>query len=345
MIGTEFLRGQGLGNQLFCYVTARAIARERGCAFGTAGRKNFANNIHSNRGMYFMDVDLGEEIPDEQIQHMKRFDDADDRLYMGTCRHDLTHGCYVSGVSEAIHQVEDDTLLYGNLQAQDYFASSLDQLGNWLKLRPEADIHEYTRDDLCIVNLRGGEYTSEPALYLDRSYFIKAMARMREKVPSMEFMVITEDVEAAKKVLPELPAFHLEMGGDYAAIKNARFLIVSNSSFAVLPALTNTELRYAIAPKYWARHNVSDGYWASEQNIYDVFTYMDRKGELYSACECRIELEGYKQRSAVYGKLGVRPTGVLLAAEKIREKTIYTGFTARKILRKIERETGIIKKR
>ena len=59
MIGTEFLDGQGLGNQLFCYVTARAIAEENGYEFGTAGQECFAVNIHSNRGMYFMDVDLG----------------------------------------------------------------------------------------------------------------------------------------------------------------------------------------------------------------------------------------------------------------------------------------------
>ena len=36
MIGTEFIDGQGLGNQLFCYVTARAVALENGCEFGTA---------------------------------------------------------------------------------------------------------------------------------------------------------------------------------------------------------------------------------------------------------------------------------------------------------------------
>ena len=51
MIGTEFLDGQGLGNQLFCYVTARAIAEENGYEFGTAGQECFAVNIHSNRGM------------------------------------------------------------------------------------------------------------------------------------------------------------------------------------------------------------------------------------------------------------------------------------------------------
>lgn len=62
VIGTEFLKGQGLGNQLFCYVTARCIALERGCAFGTAGQEQLAVNIHSKKGMYFMDMDLGERI-------------------------------------------------------------------------------------------------------------------------------------------------------------------------------------------------------------------------------------------------------------------------------------------
>ena len=67
MIGTEFLKGQGLGNQLFCYVTARCIAKERGCAFGTAGQEQLAVNIHSKKGMYFMDLDLGERIPDCEV--------------------------------------------------------------------------------------------------------------------------------------------------------------------------------------------------------------------------------------------------------------------------------------
>ena len=34
MIGTEFLDGQGLGNQLFCYVSTRAIATDAGVEFG-----------------------------------------------------------------------------------------------------------------------------------------------------------------------------------------------------------------------------------------------------------------------------------------------------------------------
>ena len=62
MIGTEFIKGQGLGNQLFSYVSARCIARDLGYGFGTAGQDQLAVNIHSKKGMYFMDMDLGVPI-------------------------------------------------------------------------------------------------------------------------------------------------------------------------------------------------------------------------------------------------------------------------------------------
>ena len=47
---------------------------------------------------------------------------------------------------------------------------------------------------------------------------------------------------------------------------------------------------------------MSDGYWASEQNIYSLFHYMDRKGKLFTAEECRRELAEYKKRSHKYAK-------------------------------------------
>jgi hypothetical protein len=113
----------------------------------------------------------------------------------------------------------------------------------------------------------------------------------------MQFLVITENVEAAKRLLPELSdnIYHFDVGKDYATIKNARWLILSNSSFAYFPALVNEEAKFIIAPKYWARHNVSDGYWAMSTNLFKDFTYMDRDGKLQSYDECRREFELYKQ--------------------------------------------------
>ena len=36
MIGTQILQGQGLGNRLFCYVTARSIAEQKNCLLYTS---------------------------------------------------------------------------------------------------------------------------------------------------------------------------------------------------------------------------------------------------------------------------------------------------------------------
>ena len=186
MIGTEFLKGQGLGNQLFCYITARCIAKERGCAFGTAGQEQLAVNIHSKKGMYFMDLNLGERIPDSEVPgkeedmtsqdglssrlrrssfRLRRYEEKELRFYQNTSLHDMEHGCYVAGADEALHSLPDDTLIYGNMQAESYFARYREEIKEWLKVKEEYDTHEFTRDNLCILNVRGGEYTGNPELW------------------------------------------------------------------------------------------------------------------------------------------------------------------------------------
>ena len=343
MIGTEFIEGYGLGNQLFCYVTARCIAMERGCEFGTANQQQLGNVFHSHRGMYFMDIDLGKEITEDMKKSYHHFEDADDRLYIGSSVHDMNNGCYIIGANPAIHQVPDNTLLYGNMQDESYFEKYRQEIRQWLHVRPEADSHEYTRDNLCIINMRGGEYTGHPELYLDRKYWLQAISNMRKIRSDMTFMVVTEDEEAARKVLPEYEIHHFDMGKDYVTIKNARYLILSNSSFAVLPTMTSETLQYAIAPKYWARHNVSDGFWSSEQNIYSFLHYQDKRGNLYSAKQCRAELEEYKKDSRLFARRNKRPGKERYFAQIIRRKVIFACFYTGKIWRSLERRMGIIK--
>ncbi len=343
MIGTEFLHGFGLGNQLFWYVAARAAALDKGVDFGICNPGALANNMHSDTGMYFMDIDLGKEIPAEDKDKYKIFEDHDNRLYLGNSKHDMTHGAYVSGIDPRFFEVEDNTLLYGNLQAEKYFEKYKDQLKDWLKIKPEYDSHEYTKDNLCIIHLRCGDYSNSPELWLDRKYWVNGIKQMRKIRPDMEFLAVTDDVSAAYKILPEVKAVRNDIGKDYVTIKNARYLLLSNSSFAVFPAMTSDELQYAIAPKYWARHNVSDGYWASEQNIYSCFHYMDKKGRIFSPEECRRELEEYKKKSKVYKKLNQRPGELLHKCQTVRAKWLYGVYMFKKIIRSLERRTGLIK--
>ena len=337
MVGTEFIDGQGLGNQLFCYVTARAVALENGYEFGTAGQERFAVNIHSNRGMYFMDVDLGHVISEEDKKRFNVYHDVDMRLYIGNSRHDLTHGCYIAGADPGIHHVEDNTLIYGNMQDESYFIKYLPQVRQWLKVKPEYDSDEYSRENLCIINMRGGEYTGSPELLINRRYWVNGIREMKKIRPDMEFMIVTDDVETAQRILPGIEAHHFDIGKDYVTLKNAHYLLLSNSSFACLPAHTSETLKFAIAPKYWARHNVSDGYWASEQNIYSLFHYMDRKGRIFTAQECRNELNNYKKKSKKYASINVRPEGMQLRMMQFHAWYIYRKAYLCKIARGVKR--------
>lgn len=344
MIGTEFIKGYGLGNQLFFYVVTRCMAEEKGVDFGFINPGQVGNVFHSNKGMYFMDIDLGTEIPPEDRDKYTIFNEQDDRLYMGNSRHDMSNGCYISGADKRLFEIEDNTLIYGNLQDESYFEKYRDKIKDWLKVKPEAESYEYTSDDLCIINIRGGEYTNHPELYLDRKYFLNAIEHMKKINPNMRFMVVTEDEEAARKVLPEYECHHFDMGKDYVTLKNARYLILSNSSFSIMPVLSSTELKYAIAPKYWARHNISDGFWSSEQNIYSFLHYQDKKGRIFEADECRKELEEYKKRSRLYARRNIKPGKIRLFCQIIRRKSLYGVFYLKKIIRSLEKRVGIIKK-
>ncbi len=110
---------------------------------------------------------------------------------------------------------------------------------------------------------------------------------------NFRFIVITEDVFTAKKFFPNYDVIHFSIGKDYSIIKNAHYLILSNSSFAWFPAWLNENLKFCIAPKYWARHNISDGYWSLGYNITTGWQYMDREGKLSNYATCLKELKVY----------------------------------------------------
>lgn len=332
MIGTEFLKGQGLGNQLFCYVSARCIAKDLGCDFGTAGQEQLAVNIHSKKGMYFMDMDLGSPVLD--VSGFRIYREAEERLYLRSCAHDMANGCYVAGADDNLYRIGDNTLIYGNLQAERYFIRHREEIKEWLKVKEEFDSYEFCKDNLCIMNVRGGEYADNRALFLRRKYWLDAMKYMRSLRSDMEFMIVTDDVEAAGRLLPDITACHFELAKDYVTIKNARYLILSNSTFAFFPAFTSETAVKIIAPKYWARHNVSDGYWASEQNIYEDFIYQDKKGRLFTARQCVEELEEYKRekgsrRNVSYGQMSVK---IKTAEDRLM---YYAGKAAGKVRRMI----------
>lgn len=301
IIATELLKGQGLGNQLFCYVATRCIAMRNGCDYSILGSETLANNIHSDCGLYFMDLEFG--VPSKKEDFTKVYHEKEDRLYAANSKHDIEHGAYVGGTDETLLNMNETALVYGNMQSEDYYLPYKEEICRWLKVKPEYECFDYSQDDLCIIHMRCTDYMDSPELFLERKYWLNGMKNMRKINPKMRFMVITNDVKEAEKLLPGVKACNFDLAKDYSIIKNAKYLLLANSSFTYFPAFTSTAVKKIIAPKYWARHNVSDGYWASEQNIYEGWTYQDRQGRLFSAQECRDELERYKAEAALYQKL------------------------------------------
>ena len=119
VIATELLKGQGLGNQLFCYVTTRCLAMKNHSQFAILNKEILANNIHSNKGMYFMDIDCGLDMKKEEFSEI--YQEKEDRIYLGNSIHDIEHGCYISGADEKLLRLAQSTLVYGNMQDEAYF--------------------------------------------------------------------------------------------------------------------------------------------------------------------------------------------------------------------------------
>ena len=307
MISTEMLYGQGLGNQLFCYITTRTLARDKNTTFGIHDPNNcIGDKIYNQKGLYFMDLDMGEKVDVSKIKNY--YMEEEYRYFINTNFHDATYGCGVWMTDQKLKNISDHSHILGYMQGPDYFYHRIDEIKEWLKLKPEYDNFNFSSDDICVINVRSN---LEPCIYLSRNYWINGINHMLSINPNMSFLVITENVETTKRLLPELAdnVYHFGVGEDYAIIKNAKYLLASNSSFSIIPSLTSKTLKKIIAPKYMLRHNVSDGYWNMGYNIYPTYTYMDREGKLFSYEECIEEFKEYDIKNNFYKEKVIKKTG------------------------------------
>jgi len=299
MISTEILYGQGLGNQLACYVTTRAIAADRGVDFGIHDPHGcWGDKRYNDKGLYFMDLDMGQSVDIDKIELF--YNEEVSRYFIDTYYHDIHIGCDVSLTDIKLKNIPDNSHILGTMQGPDYFYHRIEEIKQWLKVKPEYDKYDFSSDDICILNIRAN---LDEAVFLPKSYWINAINHMLDINPNMSFLVITEDPNAIKQFLPELAdnTYDFGIGEDYSIIKNAKYLIASNSSFSIFPSLTSETLKYIIAPKYMLRHNISDGYWCQGYNIYPKYTYMDREGNLFSYEECIKEFNEYCIKNNFYG--------------------------------------------
>lgn len=287
MLITEMYNGQGLGNQLFCYIVTRVIATDKGFDFGIQSPEKF-------KGRDFLSLDFGQKVmggngpeggPPRTLPKGIKY------YYNERKISHPNNGSDIRTFDPDLVTVPDHTKIDGIMQDEQYIMHRRDEIREWLKVKQRYECVDYASHDLCVINFRGGEYVGVKDLFLPQQYWDDAVVEMRRRNRNMQFVVITDDEKTAKQFFPRFPVYHFNIAKDYAIIKNAHYLILSNSSFAWFPAWLNQNLRFCIAPKYWARNNISDGFWSCSYNITSGWHYLDRKGKLFDYHTCLKELE------------------------------------------------------
>ena len=267
-----------LGNHISYYVSTRAIAEKLGYDWGFNPTPSH-DYFNGARQMDFMEIDYGkfpENISNSFREKEVRFNHMGDNVD-------------VRPADWNVFNIQDDTEMFGVFQSPVYFYDRLNDIKNWLKIKSEVlsetnDIASHNNivldDNTCLINFRGGEYRNYGNLIIRPEYYYKAIQCMLEANPNMKFVIITDDVQCANQFLPGIPAYHFSIAVDYTLINHSKYLILCNSSFPIFSTLTNNNLKKVIAPAYWARWNISTGYWTTSQNIYPGWEYLDRNGVL-----------------------------------------------------------------
>jgi len=293
MIVTEIYNGQGLGNQLACYVTTRVVAKDKGLDFGIKNPEKF-------KCLDFMDLEFGNSVIGGTIPHEgappTTLPDGIEHYFR---ERDVRHpnGSDIRIDDPLLDVIKDNTKIDGVFQSENKIIHRKEEIKQWLKIKSEKDCYDFASNDICVLNFRGGEYASVPNFHLPKTYWDHAVNRMLEINPRFRFVVITDDVGRASQYFPTFEVHHFDISKDFSIIKNAHYLILSNSSFPYFATLMNENVKYILAPKYWGRYNISDGYWSCGYNIFQNHNYIDRNNNLFTFDECKKEFEEYKMKN------------------------------------------------
>lgn len=190
-----------------------------------------------------------------------------------------------------VFNIKDFTRLDGYLQSEKYILKNKQKIKQWFTLKNKNNIDlSMLTDDVCVINFRGGDYKDKPHVFLHLKYYYDSINHMKALNSNMKFVVITDDVEESKKYFPDYPVFHLGINHDYAIVNSAKYLIIANSTFSWWSAWLNENSKLTIAPKFWLRHNISEGWWMPADSLTTGFSYVDRDGKLLNYDECLSEI-------------------------------------------------------
>lgn len=273
MITGIFHEGSGLGDQLFRYVTVRTLAEEKGLTFSMLSPQNF-------KGTEFMSLNYP-TVYKPAIRSLATAKTWFEKDVRDTNRIDIR------SYDPEVNFVVDNTILDGSFEDDKYWGHNLENVNKWLAVEP-LDVS----DDTCIVGFRGGEYATQPDLFLPPLYFGEAMQQLPATIKKYE--IHTDDPNLASTFFvgsifsitdnqPISHSKHSNMGFNWRSARYAKNAIIPNSAFFILPRLLKhweDPTAVTIAPRGWSRRNLAKGtgpgdfIWARPACFYRPFTYI-----------------------------------------------------------------------
>ena len=298
MLAASIHEHAGLGNQIWRYVCCRVFAEHHGYEWGVS---------HPGWRGPFLNIDWGKEV------NLNVEQDSDFSMVEGFKHyykerfdhHKRAPGC-IGYPDNKFYELPDNCYINGTFQRMSYIEEHREKICSWLTY--DNKITDYSSDNICVIQLRGGDYTTGHSM-LPPQYYQMAMQRMRENNPDIEFVIVTDDPGTASQYIPGVPvvgsavseekdqyqkniSWYKYPGGpvgiDYSILNTAKYAIISASTFAFWPIWTNNDLVNVIAPKYWFDWSRSDGWWRMKDSIVNDqrWLWMDQQGGLYETNTC-----------------------------------------------------------
>lgn len=291
MIATIFEEGQGLGNQLWTYCVARSLAQKLAVEFAVFDPEKF-------KGHQFLSIDTQNCFSSEILN--SNFENESWAVFNEETFWDQELQYFSSAYDRRVLDISRDTIIRGFFQSEKYFFGDLSKIKTYIELRPSFANKSLVDEDTCVIYIRGGEYKRFNNLILPDSYWEKAIENMQSQYGIKKFIGISDDDVYFKKVLPSidlLPGFEAD---DFAALYQARYAIIANSSWGYFPIKMSNNKRCVIAPMHFARFANQFNRWASVSNVYQDWIYQNKHGDLqaYDVCQAIAdETEEYYQQN------------------------------------------------
>ena len=299
------------GNHFWYYSICRVVAEKLGYDWGI--NPITSHDYYNGKSQfYFMDIDYGKEVKKIGVNQrtLNIYDGITNEYYDISKEHKYNGDiCSINMYDPNVFNISDNTMVHLISQSEDYLIDRKSDIINWFKIKEEYKKQYESKlielgisldDNTCVINFRGGEFKSIPNLICRREYWRDSINHMLKINKDMKFIIITDDVQCANSYIGNYPCYHVDIGFDFYVINNSIYTILSNSSFGWCAAWLNTKTKLILAPKYWGRHNISNGYWSIGDQYTRSFNYIDRDGNILDYEQCKKEaLEFYRNNNLI----------------------------------------------